>query len=43
MKTLMANLAVGARSIGCWIDTPPVLAVTDAVILRPHRSPVSYA
>jgi polysaccharide biosynthesis transport protein len=41
MKTLMANLAVGAFD---WvlIDTPPVLAVTDAVILAPSVAGVVY-
>ena len=39
MKTLMTNLAHGPFN---WmiIDTPPVLAVTDAVILAPW-SPAS--
>jgi polysaccharide biosynthesis transport protein len=41
MKTLIANLAVGAFD---WvlIDTPPVLAVTDAVILAPSVAGVVY-
>src|SRR4029453_6576862 len=41
MKTLMANLAVGAFD---WvlIDTPPVLAVTDAAILAPSVAGVVY-
>jgi capsular exopolysaccharide synthesis family protein len=41
MKTLLANLAHGPFD---WIviDTPPVLAVTDAVILAPHVSGVTF-
>jgi capsular exopolysaccharide synthesis family protein len=41
MKTLLTNLATGAFD---WIviDTPPVLAVTDAVILAPAVAGVVY-
>ena len=41
MKTLLANLSHGPFD---WIivDTPPVLAVTDAVILAPHVSGVTF-
>jgi capsular exopolysaccharide synthesis family protein len=41
MKTLLTNLAHGAFD---WIivDTPPVLAVTDAVILAPSVAGVVY-
>ena len=41
MKTLLANLAHGPFD---WIviDTPPVLAVTDAVILAPAVSGVTF-
>ena len=41
MKTLLTNLAHGAFD---WIviDTPPVLAVTDAVILAPSVTAVVY-
>jgi succinoglycan biosynthesis transport protein ExoP len=41
MKTLLTNLAHGAFD---WIliDTPPVLAVTDAVILAPSVTGVIY-
>jgi capsular exopolysaccharide synthesis family protein len=41
MKTLLTNLAHGAFD---WIliDTPPVLAVTDAVILAPTVTGVIY-
>jgi capsular exopolysaccharide synthesis family protein len=41
MKALLANLAHGAFN---WIlfDTPPVLAVTDAVILVPSAAGVVY-
>jgi succinoglycan biosynthesis transport protein ExoP len=41
MKALLSNLAVGAFD---WIliDTPPVLAVTDAVILAPSVAGVVY-
>ncbi len=41
MKTLLANLSHGPFD---WIiiDTPPVLAVTDAVILAPNVSGVTF-
>jgi len=41
MKTLLANLSHGPFD---WIviDTPPVLAVTDAVILAPTVSGVTF-
>jgi capsular exopolysaccharide synthesis family protein len=41
MKTLLSNLSHGPFD---WIviDTPPVLAVTDAVILAPHVSGVTF-
>ena len=41
MKTLLTNLAHGPFD---WIiiDTPPVLAVTDAVILAPLVSGVTF-
>jgi succinoglycan biosynthesis transport protein ExoP len=41
MKTLLANMSHGPFD---WIivDTPPVLAVTDAVILAPHVSGVTF-
>jgi capsular exopolysaccharide synthesis family protein len=41
MKTLLKNLQHGPFD---WIiiDTPPVLAVTDAVILAPHVSGVTF-
>jgi Mrp family chromosome partitioning ATPase len=41
MKTLLTNLAHGPFN---WIiiDTPPVLAVTDAVILAPMVTGVTF-
>ena len=41
MKLLLANLAAGPFD---WviIDTPPVLAVTDAVVLTPYVSGVTF-
>jgi capsular exopolysaccharide synthesis family protein len=41
MKTLLTNLAHGAFD---WIviDTPPVLAVTDAIILAPSVAGIIY-
>jgi capsular exopolysaccharide synthesis family protein len=41
MQQMLANLAAGPFD---WVivDTPPVLAVTDAVILAPHLSGIAF-